>query len=221
MAKVVCKNCGHKNPSSASVCANCGNFLFEDPKPVSSGLSQQATPNVEEPQMQETAPGNLPAQPENSSYSQTPVTIKVSGGGILQQLSTLSGFAILGIFFALEYLGLLLDFYYFIIFLVLIFAVPTLLRKVGSVVTFSSYGFTFRNSGNAEPYPLAEVENIKIDHYNRMDQAMTINFRDSRPPLQVEFNSIMAFRTVITAFIRRRIPIIPAGPQSNNSGTGA
>ena len=220
MAKTVCKNCGHKNPSSASVCENCGNFLFEEPKPVSSGVSQTAPVVEQETQMQETEPGNMQAQPENTTSQQAPVTIKVSGGGILQQLSTLSGFAILGVFFVMEYMGFLLDAYYFVIFLALIFAVPTLLRKVGSVITFSGLNFSFRNSGSADMYPLTEVDNVKIDQYNRVDQTMTINFRDSRPPLQVEFNSIMAFRSVIVAFSRRRIPIIPAGPTSNTGNAG-
>ncbi|MCL6089671.1 MAG: zinc ribbon domain-containing protein, partial [Candidatus Thermoplasmatota archaeon] len=41
MAKVRCPNCGHKNKSSASICANCGNFLLD------SQFSMQATENNE------------------------------------------------------------------------------------------------------------------------------------------------------------------------------
>lgn len=221
MAKVVCKNCGHKNPSSASVCENCGNFMFDEPQPVAPTITQNAPSNIQEQAVQDAAVTSPTTQDTGFASQQQPVAIKVSGSGALQQLSTLSGFIILGLFFLFEFMGYLLNFYYFLVFLVLIFVVPTLLRRAGSIVRFMGPDFAFRNSGSAESYPLMDVENIKINQYNRMDQMLTINFRENRPPLQVEFNSIMAFRSVVVAFSRRRIPIIPANAPTNANNAGA
>ena len=216
MAKVVCKNCGHKNPSSAAVCENCGNFLFEDNRTAEPKLAEPTTEIDQEPAIQETTTTNV-AEPEQTVYPEkTPVTIRINGGGAAQQLSTLSGFAILAAFFALEYLGILRDYYYFFVFLVLIFAVPTLLRRVGSVVQFYGPDFRFKNAENNESYPLMDVENIQINQYNRMDQILTIHFRENKTPLQVEFNSMLTFGSVITAFRRRRIPVIPANAPAGN-----
>ncbi len=215
MAKVVCKNCGHKNPSSAAVCANCGNFLFEDNRPAAPEMSQTDQESVPEPEIQETDSANVVEPVQPTGPERTPVNIKINGGGALQQLSTLSGFVILAIFFGLEYSGYLGSYYYFFIFLVLIFAVPSLLRRFGSVIRFVGPDFTFRNTGSNETYPLMDVENIQINQYTRMDQIMTIHFRENRNPLQVEFNSMMTFGAVVTAFRRRRVPILPVNAQSN------
>ena len=215
MAKVVCKNCGHKNPSSAAVCENCGNFMFEDNQPAAPVASQTVQENVQEPEVQETVPANVAESVQQTVPERAPVTIKVSGGAATQQLSTLSGFAILAVFFVLEYMGFLQNIYYFFVFLVLIFVVPSLLRRIGSVIQFIGPDFKFRKSGNNETYPLMDVENIQINQYNRMDQIMTIHFRENRAPLQVEFNSMMTFGTVVTAFRRRRIPVLPANASAN------
>lgn len=222
MAKTVCKNCGHKNPASAAVCENCGSFMFEEPKQPSQQASTQAPPDYtqdeQEPE-QETTPASQ-YYDDSSSSQQEPVTIKVSGGGAAQQFSTLSGFIILGAFFVLEYMGLLLNFYYFFVFLVLIFAVPTLIRRTTSVIRFNGYNFNFRNASVPESYPVSDIENVKIGQYDRMDQSLTINFKEGKTPLRVEFNSIMAFRSVVVAFSRRRIPIIPANAQQKNQAQG-
>ena len=220
MAKVVCKNCGHKNPSSAAVCENCGSFMFEEPKPATSANAPSAPQNVEPEPQQVGEQQSAPAGPFETSNQPAPETITVNGKGILQQLSTVIGFAILAIFFVLEYQGYLLSIYYFVIFLVLIIAVPTLLRMAASVIRFNGPNFSFRTSSSPGSYPLSDVENITIDRYNRQDQTMTINFKVNRPPLQVEFNSIMAFRSVIVAFSRRRIVVIPPSRTQNSSSSG-
>ena len=221
MAKVVCKNCGHKNPSSAAVCANCGSFMFEEPKPAGSGSTASVAQNtVQEPQ-QEVEPPNFTPQPVDQSPQRAPETIRIAGSGILQQMSTLVGFLILGVFFVLEYMGYLLNFYYFIIFFVLIIAVPTLMRMATSVIKFTGPNFSFRGSSSQESYSITDVENVTIDQYNRQDQTITINFKVNRPPLQVEFTSIAAFRTVIVAFSRRRIVVIPPSRTQNNPDSGS
>ena len=221
MAKVVCKNCGHKNPSSAAVCENCGSFMFEDPKPAVSGTAPSAPQNIEQEPQQVTVPDNSPPQPVDQAPRQAPETIRVTGSGILQQMSTFVGFLILGVFFILEYNGYLSNMYYFLIFFVLILAVPTLMRTATSVVKFNGPNFTFRGSANSGSYDIKDVENITIDQYNKQDQTMTINFKTNQPPLQVEFNSVTTFRSAIVAFTRRRIVVIPMSRTQNSPGTGS
>ena len=169
MAKVVCKNCGHKNPSSAAVCENCGSFMFEDPKPAGSGSAPSAPQNIEQEAEQATVPENSLPQPVDQAPRQAPETIRVAGSGILQQMSTFVGFIILGVFFILEYNGYLSNMYYFLIFFVLILAVPTLMRTATSVVKFNGQNFTFRGSANSGSYDIKDVENITIDQYNKQN----------------------------------------------------
>lgn len=197
--------------------------MFDDPKPATQAVNQPAPDdNQEQPEEVETEVQPAQMQDEsNSGYgARAPETIKVSGGGLAQQMSTFSGFIILGIFLVLEFLGFLLNFYYFLLFLVLIFVVPTAIRRSTSVIQFTGQDFLFKHTGSADTYPLMDIENVKIDHYNRMDQTLTINFREGRPPLQVEFNSFVAFRSVLTAFNRRRIPILNSMAQSNAQRQG-
>ena len=52
--------------------------------------------------------------------------------------------------------------YYFLIFFVLILAVPTLMRTATSVVKFNGPNFTFRGSPNSGSYE--NKENEKIVH---------------------------------------------------------
>ena len=221
MAKVVCKNCGHKNPSSAAVCENCGSFMFEDPKPAVSGSAPSAPQNIEQEPQQATEPDSYPSQSVDQSPKQAPETIRVTGSGVLQQMSTFVGFIILGVFFILEYNGYLSNMYYFLIFFVLILAVPTLMRTATSVVKFNGPNFTFRGSPNSGSYDIKDVENITIDQYNKQDQTMTINFKTNQPPLQVEFNSVTTFRSAIVSFTRRRIVVIPMSRTQNSPGTGS
>lgn len=220
MAKVICKNCGHKNPSSAAVCENCGSFMFEEPEPVGAGGTAPVAQSTTQEPPQAVEPQNYPSQPFDQSPQQAADTIRIAGSGLFQQLSTLVGFLILGVFFILEYMGYLLNFYYFIIFFVLIIAVPTLMRMATSVIKFSGPNFSFRGSSSQQSYSITDVENVTIDQYNRQDQTITINFKVNRPPLQVEFSSIAAFRSVIVAFSRRRIVVIPPSRTQNNPNSG-
>ena len=219
MVKVVCKNCGHKNPSSAAVCENCGSFMFEEPKPAGSGSVSSVPQSTEQEPQQETEP-QYPSQSVDQPPQQTPETIRITGSGVLQQLSTLVGFLILGVFFVLEYMGYLLNMYYFVIFFVLIIAVPSLMRMATSVVKFNGPNFAFRDSPSSGSFEITDVENITIDQYNKQDQTMTINFKTNHPPLQVEFNSIATFRSVIVTFTRRRIVVIPMSRTQNSPDTG-
>ena len=120
----------------------------------------------------------------------------------------------------LEYNGYLSNMYYFIIFFVLILAVPTLMRTATSVVKFSGPNFTFRGSPNSASYDIKDVENITVDQYNKQDQTLTINFRTNQPPLQVEFNSVTTFRSAIVSFTRRRIVVIPMNRTQNSPDSG-
>ena len=79
MAKVVCKNCGHKNPSSAAVCENCGSFMFEDPKPAGSGIAPSAPQNIEQEPQQATVPENSPSQPVDQAHDLCTSIPSVSG----------------------------------------------------------------------------------------------------------------------------------------------
>ena len=195
--------------------------MFEEPEPVGAGGTAPVAQSTTQEPPQAVEPQNYPTQPCDQSPQQAADTIRIAGSGVFQQLSTLVGFLILGVFFVLEYMGYLLNFYYFIIFFVLIIAVPTLMRMATSVIKFSGPNFSFRGSSSQQSYSITDVENVTIDQYNRQDQTITINFKVNRPPLQVEFTSIAAFRTVIVAFSRRRIVVIPPSRTQNNPNSGS
>lgn len=208
MAKVVCKNCGHKNPMSASVCTNCGNFLFEEPvsSPTVSAPPQVTAPSGYEEQ-QDQSGQEEPVQ-ETSSYTGPSESITVKTGSGSQALSTMGGFGVLAVILGLEYTNIIvLPSYAFWGFLLLIFVLPSVTRRYGSGVRFTTYGFSFPKAENKETFAYDNIETVVLDRYTRNDQAITLKFKQDHNPVQVDFNSIMTFNTLIRTFNRRRIPI--------------
>lgn len=216
MAKVVCKNCGTKNPSSAVSCSNCGSFLVDDVSRTKSQPQSYTQPDVseiEENQQEstESTPENVEARP----YDGPVETVKVPGGNSTQWLSMAVTFGILGVFLALEYLGFPLPSYSIYIFLVLIFIIPSLLRRVGTSVKFNQMGFSIPDRPELEPVQFDNIMNAKLGMYSRYEQSVTLYFKGSEPALKLDFNSMTNFRSLIMMLNRRRIPIVRENRTAN------
>lgn len=199
MAKVRCPNCGHKNKSSASICANCGNFLLD------SQFSMHATENNEpvvSPQAYDTHGIVEPVTNRSSDV------IKVqSKKGIYSWLPTIIPFGVIAIFIALEY-SIRMPTYSFIPFLLIILFLPSFLRKSVLGIQFLPGGFRIPVSDRIETFAYSNIENIQVKSASPGLQPLTISFKGSENPVTLEFDSMQTFRMMIMQFNRRRIPII-------------
>lgn len=212
MAKTTCKNCGHKNPSSAAVCTKCGSFLFDEPVQTPSQTTQVApAQNTDEPEVIET---------EATPYQGRIDTIKVAAGNSTQWISMIVGFALFAVFLVLSY-TITLPSYSIYIFLVMIFVLPSLMRRSSMGVKFTPGGFSFPKTGNEEFFQFSSIDSVRIGMYDRSQQTLTLNFKDEHVPVKVDFRSIMVFRSFITALSRRRITIVPYGQQNTGTASAA
>ncbi len=219
MAKVVCNNCGHKNPSSAASCAKCGSFLVDDvPQTNEQPVMGVQTEESEQPQMEsEHNQENVEARP----YEGRVETVKVPGGNSSQWIGMVSGFAVLGAFLVLEYLGIPLPSYSIYIFLVLIFILPSLLRRSTSVIKFNQAGFSIPSKPELNPVSFENIMDAKLGAYTRYEQTVTLYFKNSDPALKLDFTSMMNFRSFIVMLNKRRIPILRenSGPNAEQQST--
>lgn len=216
MAKVVCKNCGTKNPSSAASCSNCGSFLVDDayqkPSQPDTFTQPPAPVETEEAGGQDTQS----AEPVETKPYEGPVeTVKVPGGNSVQWISMVSTVGILAVFLGMEYLKVPLPSYSIYIFLVLIFVVPTLIRRTSTPIKFSPVGFTIPNTPEVPPVSYENIMNVRLGAYSRYEQSVTLFFKDSEKPLKLNFNSMVNFRSLIVTLNRRRVPIVRDNPGQN------
>lgn len=213
MAKIVCKNCGQKNPSYAAACSNCGNFLVDEPTGGSSTPAREiheenAPESIEQTvATQTTDEEEEEPEQETTTYTGRAETISVTSGNSRQYLSMIVGFAIFGAFIVLYYIVKNIPDYSLFIFMVLIFVVPTYIRRGASGVKFSAGGFSFPKTDNEEMFAYTDIENVKVGKYDKYDQSLTLFFKENHAPVKVNFRSFMAFRSLIVALNRRRVPI--------------
>lgn len=210
MAKVVCNNCGHKNPSSAASCSNCGSFLVDD---VPKNNYQPVSNDQPEEQVQDSSPSAMESGTELETVETQPYngpveTVKVPGGNSSQWLGMLSGFAVLGAFLVMQYMGVPLPSYSIYIFLALIFVLPTLLRRSTSSIRYNPAGFSIPDKPELAPVSYENIMDAKLGLYSRYEQSVTLHFKNSDPALKMDFTSMMNFRTFIVSLNRRRIPLL-------------
>ena len=203
VAKIVCKKCGHKNPASAVSCSNCGSFLVPETGVNISADSTVATaPTFPKFRVSEQEP----AQSSSQSGSTTEA-IEVMSSNSAQTLALLIALVVFVIFIYFEY-TISLPWYYFYFFLVLIFLIPTVLRRSASGVRFTNTGFYFPKSTSQEIFPYGSISYLRIGDYDRVQQSLTLNFNEQRPPVRVEFRSMSMFRLFLGMMNRRRILIL-------------
>lgn len=205
MAKTVCKSCGHKNPASAAVCSNCGNFLFEEPEQP----RQTVAETVQEDNTQQETESPEAVTPEIVQPKETgsEETILVKGGNSSQWIGMASAFGILMIFVVIQYLGYSLPSYYIYVFLALIFLLPSALRKLGTSVKFTQQDFFIPGETKNVTIEYDDIMSVKIGPYSRASQSLTIFFKNDKPGIILDFHSFTNFRTVVMMLNRRRIPV--------------
>ena len=87
---MVCNHCGFDNPNDSNTCANCGNYLRENPSPYSQPNHYQSN------QWQQTGQQyNQHAFYGQSLDDPTPLTTKQYVGMILLQMVPIAGFVML------------------------------------------------------------------------------------------------------------------------------
>lgn len=209
MAKIVCKNCGTKNQSSAAVCSNCGNFLFDEPvqtpQAVTESIQEENTPQSE-------VTSNVAAEAtEQETRTYTPTgneeTILVKGGNSAQWIGMASAFGILAVFLGLTYVGFSLPTYTTYIFIVLIFVLPSALRKLSTSVKFTGTGFMIPGENQNVNFNFEDIMNVTLGQYNRGSQSLTLFFKGEQPAVTLDFHSFNNYRTLVMMFNRRRIPV--------------
>lgn len=215
MAKIVCKNCGQKNPSSAAACSNCGNFLIDEPMQAAKAPVQAI--------QEENLPQDSPSEQVNQEVETRPYegrveTINISGGKSSQWLGMGSGFAILAVFIGLEYSGVSLPSYSTYAFLALIFVLPSLLRRFTQAIKFNSTGFTIPKSNPPASFEFENIMNVKLGPYDRRDQSLTIYFKEEIPAVRMDFSSMFNFRNFVMMLSKRRIPIVPQNSPTEDAG---
>ncbi len=199
MAKAQCPNCGHKNKSSASICASCGNFLLD------SEFSMQATENKEPVDSPKAYDATSIVTPDTN---QSADVIKVlSKKGIYSWLPTVIPFGVIAVFIALEY-SIKMPTYSFIPFLLIILFLPSFLRKSVMGIQFFSGGFRILGSSRPEAFAYNNIESIHVKSAAPGIQPLTIFFKGSEKPITLEFDSVQTFRMMVMQLNRRRIPII-------------
>ena len=219
MAKIICKNCGQKNPSYAAVCSSCGNFLVDDTSGATAGPAQEvqlensAQTTADMTSVQETTQKELQ---DTQDYQGRMETISVASNNSRQIISMVLTFGVLAVFIALEYLVKGLSNYLFLGFFVVIFAMSSLFRRGVSGVKFTQTGFTFPNANNNETFAYDSLDKLTIGTYDRYSQSLTMFFKENHPPVQVEFRSYSSFRGFVMMLGRRHVTIIPPNKQTSS-----
>lgn len=219
MAKVVCKNCGHKNPSSAASCSNCGSFLYDNSPQSSPQPDNNFQPvDMQQPAVQDEQPAGETV--EAKPYDGPVETVKIAGGNTTQWLGMISSFLVLMVFFGLEFAGVSMPTYTIYVFIALIFLLPAILRTSNRSIRYSSMGFSIPDKPEIAPVDYSNIMNATLGPYTRYEQSVTLFFKNSDPALKMVFNSLMNFRTFIVAMSRRRIPIMRANAAPSTEQAG-
>lgn len=205
MAKTVCKNCGHKNPASAAVCSNCGNFLFEEP--AQPQVQATDTSREEVPQQEDESPATVTPDVVEPQVTGREETILVKGGNMSQWIGMVSAIGILLAFMVIQYSGYTLPAYSIYVFLALIFLLPSALRKLGSTIKYTQTYFVVASDNRNVTFQYEDIMNVRLGQYGRASQSLTLFFKDDKPAVILDFHSFTNFRSLVMMLTRRRIPV--------------
>ncbi|MBX8632494.1 MAG: zinc ribbon domain-containing protein [Thermoplasmata archaeon YP2-bin.285] len=207
MAKKVCPNCGYSNKAKATVCSNCGYYLLDDQ--FSSRRNEIQAPSTSyNPAVQpyQAASASQTVSQANAGMDGSRVIMVHTKGGIYRWLPTIASFIPLAIFIALESV-IALPAYSFIIFIVAIFVLSPLARRLTGGVQFYARGFRLMDNGRPEIFDYRNIESAKVDSKTPGLHSVTLSFRNGEKPLTIDFDSMSSFRTMLMQLSRRRIPL--------------